>query len=151
MATPPNARARRGNASRYCCGSGHAHRQGGSLLKAKVNAARQRSASAATAARMDGSDMILRAFFPVEYHIVVSYRRSSIRSASSLLPTRCTTCPTVLPILLASLTRYRRSVFSLPLPVTYMPEQHRLKSPKPIPIYIKMCRHPKPSYRLNTH
>ena len=61
MAQPPNARAKRGNASRYCCGSGHAHRQGGSPLKAKINAARHRSASAAIAVRMDGSDMILKA------------------------------------------------------------------------------------------
>src|SRR6516165_4311594 len=55
MAQPPNARAKCGNASRYCCGLGHAHRQGGSPLKAKVNAARHRSASAAIAVRMSGA------------------------------------------------------------------------------------------------
>src|SRR6516225_11361230 len=58
MAPPPNARAKRGNASKYCCGSGHAHRQDGSPLKAKVNAARHSSASAALAVRMKGSDII---------------------------------------------------------------------------------------------
>src|SRR6516164_4799425 len=56
MAPPPNARAKRGNASRYSCGSGHAHRQGGSPLKAKVNVARHRSASAVIAVRMSEAE-----------------------------------------------------------------------------------------------
>src|SRR6516225_3886411 len=69
MALPPNARAKRGNASRYCCGSGHAHRQGGSPRKAKVNAARHRSASAAIAVRMNGSGMIFFVSFVVFPHV----------------------------------------------------------------------------------
>src|SRR6201993_1498478 len=58
MASPPNARANRGNASKYCCGSGHAHRQGGSELKAKVSAAKHCSQSGALAVRMNGSGII---------------------------------------------------------------------------------------------
>src|SRR5215510_6409237 len=58
MALPPKARAKRGNASKYCCGSGHAQRQGGSLPKANVSTARHRSASAAVAVRINASDMI---------------------------------------------------------------------------------------------
>src|SRR6478735_107128 len=63
MAPPPNARAKRGNASKYCCGSGHAHRQGGSPAKAKVSAAMHCSASAAVAVRMNESDMIQYVLF----------------------------------------------------------------------------------------
>src|ERR1700747_1254242 len=58
MALPPNARAKRGNASKYCCGSGHAHRQGGSQLKAKVSDAKHRSQSGVLAFRMNGSGII---------------------------------------------------------------------------------------------
>jgi hypothetical protein len=58
MALPPNARAKRGNASKYCCGSGHAHRQGGSQPKAKVSAAKHRSVSGTLAVRMNGSDIV---------------------------------------------------------------------------------------------
>jgi hypothetical protein len=43
-------------ASRYCCASGHAHRQGGSPLKAKVSTARYRYASAAIAVRMSEAE-----------------------------------------------------------------------------------------------
>src|SRR6516165_10059374 len=56
MPPPPKARAKRGNASRYCCGSGHAHRHGGSPAKAKVSTARHRSAWADVAVRMNRSE-----------------------------------------------------------------------------------------------
>src|SRR5919198_460271 len=58
MAPPPKARAKRGNASRYCCGSGHVQRQGGSPLKANVSTAKHRSASAAVAVSISASAMI---------------------------------------------------------------------------------------------